>query len=219
MWICPNVNSTVRPLHFELNQEIPADEDTSVVFRAFQGIGGGGMHAMSWVILPEMVPKEKYTLYASIVSSTFALASLLGPLLGGLINNHTTWRWIFLLNAPAGVFTIVLVLLALPSNFPHLTSKPRCLKDMFTIRETRRIDFLGAFMILAASILFVSALEEGGTAYTWHSPVTLTLLIVSLLLWVGFVLWEMYKGKRPSAREPMLPWRVVTNRFTMGTLL
>ena len=55
------------------------------------------MHALAWVILPDMVPREKYTFYATVVSSNFALSSLLGPILGGLINNHTTWRWIFFL--------------------------------------------------------------------------------------------------------------------------
>jgi len=68
-----------------------------IIFRAFQGIGGGGINAMTFVILPEMAPTEKYALYAAIISATSALASLLGPILGGLINNHTNWKWVFLL--------------------------------------------------------------------------------------------------------------------------
>ncbi len=67
--------------------------------RAFQGVGGSGLYAMSFVILPEMVATESYGLYASILSSTFVLSFLLGPLLGGWISNNTTWRWIFLLKS------------------------------------------------------------------------------------------------------------------------
>lgn len=52
---------------------------------------------MVWVILPEMIPKEKYPMYSGIVSSMFAVSCLLGPLLGGAIVQHTTWRWVFLL--------------------------------------------------------------------------------------------------------------------------
>ena len=69
----------------------------SVVLRAFQGIGGGGLYTMVFVILPDMVTPKQYPLYATVLSTVFALSNLVGPILGGLINVHTTWRWIFLL--------------------------------------------------------------------------------------------------------------------------
>jgi MFS family permease len=65
--------------------------------RAFQGIGGGGLYTMVFVILPDMVTSKQYPLYATVLSSVFALSNLLGPIIGGLINNHTSWRWIFYL--------------------------------------------------------------------------------------------------------------------------
>lgn len=68
-----------------------------LVCRAFQGIGGGGLYTMSFVILPEMVVPQQYFVYATVISSVFALSNLLGPILGGLINEHSTWRWIFYL--------------------------------------------------------------------------------------------------------------------------
>lgn len=69
----------------------------SIVFRALQGIGGGGINAMVFVIFPEMVSKDKYAVYSVVLASTSAIANLAGPLLGGLIINHTTWKWIFFL--------------------------------------------------------------------------------------------------------------------------
>ena len=60
-------------------------------------MGGSGIYSMVMVIAPEMVPIEKYAKYMAIVSSVFALASTLGPILGGAINDHSTWRWVFLL--------------------------------------------------------------------------------------------------------------------------
>ena len=71
----------------------------SIVFRALQGIGGGGINAMVFVILPEMVAKEKYAIYSDILAATSAIANLAGPILGGLIINHTTWKWIFYLKS------------------------------------------------------------------------------------------------------------------------
>ena len=71
--------------------------ESRIVFRALQGIGGGGMYSMSMVIMSESVPLPKFAKYTSIISAVFALAYLVGPLLGGAINNNTTWRWVFLL--------------------------------------------------------------------------------------------------------------------------
>ncbi|KAF5970665.1 major facilitator superfamily transporter [Fusarium coicis] len=66
-----------------------------IVFRAFQGIGGSGIYSLSTIMLPLIVPPEKYATYISIMSSTFILSSVLGPILGGAITDHTTWRWVF----------------------------------------------------------------------------------------------------------------------------
>lgn len=71
--------------------------NTRIVFRAFQGIGGAGTMSLSFVVIPEMVPARKYALYGSITSFTFAMAYLLGPVIGGIITDNTTWRWVFLL--------------------------------------------------------------------------------------------------------------------------
>jgi MFS family permease len=68
-----------------------------IIFRAFQGVGGGGVYTMTFVILPEMVPKEKYALYAGIISGVAAMSSLMGPIFGGVISDQGTWKWIFLL--------------------------------------------------------------------------------------------------------------------------
>ena len=83
----------------------------------------------------------------------------------------------------------------------------------------RHIDFLGAFLVLAASVLFVSALEEGGTEYEWKSSVVLSLLCLSVVLWVLFFIWQKVASNPGNAHEPILPWRLLTDRFTMGYLL
>lgn len=69
----------------------------SVVFRALQGIGGSGIYSVVFVIVGKIATVEKIGLYTGILSSVFALASLLGPILGGVIIDNTTWRWVFFL--------------------------------------------------------------------------------------------------------------------------
>ena len=68
-----------------------------IVLRAFQGVGGGGIYTLVFVISFQMVPKERYASLSGILSAGFALSTVLGPVLGGLINDHATWRWVFLL--------------------------------------------------------------------------------------------------------------------------
>ena len=66
-----------------------------IVFRAFQGIGGSGMYSLVFVSLMKLIVPEKMGFYSGVISSVFALSNLLGPILGGVIVDHTTWRWIF----------------------------------------------------------------------------------------------------------------------------
>lgn len=68
-----------------------------IICRSFQGIGGSGIYAVTMVMLYELVPKSKYPLYTTIVSSIVGLGLVLGPVFGGLISQYTTWRWVFLL--------------------------------------------------------------------------------------------------------------------------
>jgi MFS family permease len=67
-----------------------------IIFRAFQGIGASGIYSMVMVIAPDMVLPEKHGKYMGIVSTVFIVASVLGPVLGGVINTHSSWRWVFL---------------------------------------------------------------------------------------------------------------------------
>lgn len=83
----------------------------------------------------------------------------------------------------------------------------------------RKIDFLGAILLLSASLLFVSAMEEGGTEYAWKSSVVLSLLCLSVVLWILFFVWQKTADRRQDTHEPVLPWRLLQDRFTMGFLL
>lgn len=67
------------------------------ILRAFQGMGASGIYSMVLAIAPTLVPRENFGKYMGIVSSVFAIASVLGPILGGVITTHSTWRWVFLL--------------------------------------------------------------------------------------------------------------------------
>lgn len=165
---------------------------------------------MTFVILPENISPAVYPTYAAVVSSTLALSSLLGPVLGGVICNNTTWRWVFFLNAPAGFVALVLILVTLPR-------RPR--SDESMLSKLKRVDYLGAFLVLSSTVLFVTALEQGGTGYSWKSALVLSLLIISIFLSSACLFWSWYLQHSSKTQEPMLVWNLFADRFVAGIFL
>lgn len=90
---------------------------------------------------------------------------------------------------------------------------------MVTNKEWKRIDFFGAFASLAASILLVFALQQGGVIYGWKSAMIVATLIVSAAFWAVFVVWERHLSAINTTSEPIFPWRLAQNRFVLGLLL
>ncbi|KAI1773179.1 putative multidrug resistance protein fnx1 [Hypoxylon cercidicola] len=193
-----------------------------VIFRAFQGVGGGGCWSLSTIIVVELVPPEKYTKFVSNISVVNALALLLGPIVGGAIASNTTWRWIFIINVPIAVLAFVIAILAIPKDFPHHTRsdyQPKSFKELMGKSSLGRIDIPGTVLILFATLALTSAFEEADKRFPWRSAYVITLLIVSGLLWIALAVWERHVTMSDKVREPILPWRFLTNRQMTGILL
>ncbi|OTB06093.1 hypothetical protein M426DRAFT_259520 [Hypoxylon sp. CI-4A] len=183
----------------------------------YTGVGGSGIYSLSTVMVTMMVPPTKYATYVAIITSVFAISSVLGPLLGGAINDNTTWRWVFFLNGPGGLLAIGMVAVSIPFGFLYGKSN-RFIRSMVAERAWKRVDLLGALLSLAASILLVFAVQQGGVAYSWNSSAIIASFILSGILWIGFFGWERQLSKRNVVCEPMFPWRLVRNRFVLGLL-
>ena len=122
-------------------------------------------------------------------------------------------------SVPPGLLVLIMLGLSLPASFPYQRNRSEGLLTSFDMAGVRKIDFLGAFLLLAASVLLVVALEEGGTEYPWKSATVLSLFCVSILLWIIFFILQKSTYGQKSKQEPVLPWRLLTNRHTMGFLL
>ncbi|PGH09842.1 hypothetical protein GX51_00529 [Blastomyces parvus] len=185
-----------------------------IIFRAFQGMGASGIYSMIMVIAPTLVPQEKFGKYLAIIASVFAIASILGPILGGIISTNSAWRWIFLLNAPAGCVCIGIVALCLPSS---ISSQPDVkfvdhLRAKVSKSALKRVDVIGVVLLLASSILLVFALEEAGTRYSWSNAVIITTFSLAGIAGILFVFWELFLEKSTSLQEPVFPLRLLKNR-------
>ncbi|KAI0109798.1 drug resistance transporter EmrB/QacA subfamily [Daldinia grandis] len=186
-----------------------------IVFRALQGIGGSGIYAMVTCIQPELVPPEKWGNIIAVVSLVSVLSSVLGPILGGAINNHSSWRWVFLLNAPAGVIATGLIAFVMPAQFPNIDDSAGLMSFHSKISRAslRRLDIIGAILLLFSSALIVFAFEEAGSRYSWQSPAILSTIIVGGVLFIGFLGWEKIADRPRSTQEPIFPLRLMKNRL------
>ena len=166
-----------------------------VATRALQGLGAGGLMALTFAIIGDIIPPRERGRYTGYFTGVWGLASVAGPLLGGFFTEHLSWRWIFYINVPLGVVALIVVNAVLHVPFQ---------------RREHSIDYLGAALIVSGVSSLLLALVWGGQRYRWESSTIISLLVASALLLVAFVLWEA------RATEPILPLRLFRNSiFTM----
>ncbi|KAF7940150.1 uncharacterized protein EAE98_000277 [Botrytis deweyae] len=189
-----------------------------IICRAFQGLGASGAFSVSLTIFYEFIPPPKYPLYGSFISLLSTVGALVGPLVGGAIDTTSTWRWVFFLNVFGTTIILGLVIFLLPGKFPYHGSSASSANVPWQ-SLLKRVDFVGAFLLLSASVLVITALLEVSTVFTWSSAATVCLLTISGLIWVGFIVWEWFVGSSKDIQEPMFPRVLLENRTWMGIAL
>ncbi|GAB3008872.1 MFS transporter [Amycolatopsis acidiphila] len=170
-----------------------------IAFRAVQGLGGGGLMVTSSAVIADVVPLRERGKYQGAIGAMFGVATVAGPLLGGLFVDQLSWRWAFYVNIPLGVVVVLIAAAALPAV--KSTTRPR-------------IDYLGILLIALAATGLTLVTSWGGTEYPWTSPTIIGMAVGSIVLLVLFVLVEL------RAEEPMLPMRLFRGRvFTVASVL
>jgi EmrB/QacA subfamily drug resistance transporter len=164
--------------------------DQLVWFRALQGLGGGGLMALTQAAIADVVSPRERGRYQGYISAVWALASVSGPLVGGFMAENMSWRWIFWLNLPIGVVAMWVCNNGLRRlSPPALLSRPR-------------LDIAGAVLLAGSLSVLLLALGWGGTTYPWSSYEILGLVGAGSCLLVVLVLQEF------RAADPLLPPRV-----------
>ncbi|KAI1088164.1 putative efflux pump antibiotic resistance protein [Rostrohypoxylon terebratum] len=191
-----------------------------IVMRAFQGLGAGGCYTLASILIVDSAPPEKYGKYVAFAGMAIAMGTVLGPIIGGAITEHTTWRWIFWFNVPVGGLALFLLLFGMPRDFPYKAEerRHRSISDVYTTIWTR-LDLPGSMLLLCAVLSFTACFQEADSRFPWKSAYVITLLIVSVLLFLALLLWERHVTQAGKVREPVLPWRFFTNRVMVSIIL
>ncbi|GAA0314364.1 MDR family MFS transporter [Streptomyces polychromogenes] len=170
-----------------------------ILWRGVQGIGAGGLMVTSMALIADVVPLRERGTYQGAIGAVFGVATVIGPLLGGLFTDHLSWRWAFYVNVPIAVLVVAAAARTIPSV--RAGGRPR-------------IDYPGITLVAVGSSALILATSWGGNEYPWGSGVIIGLLAGGVLALALFCLAET------RAAEPMLPMRLFRNPvFTVCSVL
>jgi EmrB/QacA subfamily drug resistance transporter len=162
-----------------------------ILFRAIQGLGGGGLMVTTQAAIGDVVPARDRGRYSGLMGGVFGISTVIGPLLGGFFVDNLSWRWIFYINVPIGVIAFAVI------------------AAVFSTRSSRTrhdIDYAGIALLAAALSAIVLVTTLGGQTYAWRSAQIAGLSVASVVLLLLFVRAES------RAAEPVLPLRLFRNR-------
>ena len=172
-----------------------------IVYRGIQGIGGGALFTSAFAVIADLFPPRERGKMSGYFGGVFALASIIGPVVGGFFTEHGTvelwglviagWRWVFYVNLPIAGLALFMIMARTPA---------------LKAGRGGRIDILGAILVVAAFVPLLLALSWGGHVYPWGSPVILGMFAITAVSLGLFVLVEL------KAPEPILPLDLFRNR-------
>lgn len=169
-----------------------------ILFRAFQGVGGGGLISLAQTAVADVVSPRERARYQPYIVSMWAIASTAGPVVGGWLTQHASWRWVFWLNLPVGALGLLL-----------------CWRGLSVLPSQRRggkLDLPGILLLVAAVTALLLVVSEDDLR-KWISPQSLAVLALS----AGLVLLLMWHESR--AADPLFPPRLLKNRECMGSIV
>jgi EmrB/QacA subfamily drug resistance transporter len=172
-----------------------------ILFRAIQGIGAGTLMSNVFSVVGDLFAPAERARWQGLLGAVFGLASVIGPLVGGYLTDHASWRWNFYINVPVGILAFFMI-----STFmPHIESD----------NKNQSIDYLGAGLLTGGLSSLMLALVWGGNAYAWLSGQVLGMFALSFVLLIIFGIVE-----HKYAKDPILPLELFKNPiFRVSTII
>ncbi|PLS18019.1 MFS transporter [Bacillus sp. M6-12] len=166
--------------------------DQLIIYRAIQGIGGGALMPIAFTIVFDVFPPEKRGKMTGLLGAVFGISSVAGPLLGAFITDTFSWHWVFYINVPIGIISLLLI-----TRYYHETLE----------HSKQKIDYMGAVTLVIAVVSLMFALELGGKEYAWDSMQILGLFAAFAVFFIVFFFVER------QAEEPIISFWMFKNRL------
>ncbi len=159
-----------------------------IAFRALQGIGAGGLESTAIAVVGDLFPPRERGRWIGITSSSYALASIIGPLVGGLLTDRISWRWVFYVNLPIGLIALFVLAFVMPT--------------LRTPKQRIIIDYVGALLVVLGVVPLLLAFSWAGSTFSWLSWQTLGLFGSSLIVLLLLVIYSARQER--LGREPIV---------------
>jgi MFS family permease len=193
---------------FELGSLVCGTAQSSkalIVGRAIAGLGCAGIASGALIIIAYSIPLRQRPTYIGIVGSTWAIASVAGPVMGGILTQKLTWRWCFYINLPIGAVTVLCIIL-----FFH---SPKVQKSMAigVFERAKQFDVIGCLVLVSAVVSLLLALQWGGSKYPWGNGRVIGLLVTFGILVIAFIGIQLWMWDNAT-----IPPRILKNRSMLA---
>ncbi|OJD10853.1 hypothetical protein AJ78_08244 [Emergomyces pasteurianus Ep9510] len=166
---------------------------TLLAGRSIQGVGAGGVFVLGYVILTDIVPLRQRPKFTAIIQVAWAIGTILGPLVGGLFAQRSTWRWTFYINFPFCVIGFVMVPIAV--RFKR--------KESTFMAKIKQVDWIGGILFITSTTFLLIAISWGGTQFAWDHIATFAPMMVGIFGILYTIWYEFEVATTPFLRKSL----------------
>ena len=174
-----------------------------IVGRAMAGLGAAGIGSGAFTLIAFTASPKVRPMFTAFIGSSYGIASVVGPLVGGAFTDDITWRWCFYINLPIGGLSALIIL------FYFQAPKAATPAQASWQEKIIQMDPIGTVFIMGGVISYILALQYGGTTYPWKSSMVIGLLVGFVLIFAAFGVWEWFMGDRAMISRRLMKSRNV----------